>query len=138
MAWGKRSRSGEIVNATILEVFLLFIFLLLISLQAAKAQYDEKLYRDSRDSSRLKSQLADAKQQLVILGPGEFRSQLKPFCKGEDFLFRIELTRAEWFVVETTRNQDSYKKGKSVIISNDLYDFLKPLEEYTRRDGCRH
>jgi len=142
-----RTRGGEIVNATMLEVFLLFSFLLLILMSADAEKLSKALSVQGKakeieaELARTKSELADAQGRLVILNHGEYRSPYKPPCpSSERYLIEVQIKDAAALSVKFTQANFGLSAGETVEVPLPHFGRFvsaKGIDTFSGKNNCK-
>jgi hypothetical protein len=144
-----RRTSAEIINATLLEVFLAFLFVVLTiaSFQGAKArQYRKAIGRAeflafALDSLRTADSVArNERDSLREVFGAKFNSPYAPPCKGaarpRDFV-TILLSIPDSIGVTVNRDELSHKRGQRIVVSFQAFnETFRDIREYSVSNHC--
>jgi|SRR5882724_5392029 len=146
-----RRSSAEIINATLIEVFLAFLFVVLAlawfhgrDLASAKAALDNTKQQNSqlteqRDTAIAQRNAANEAHDRIA---ARFLSQFPPLCQGRDsgspYFLIITLTDAERVMTEVKYDHLSHRRGQVQTLS--LREFGATFTDVvtsSREKGCR-
>jgi len=144
--WGRR-QSGEIVNATLLEVFLALTFLVLAVVQeSVRVEVtNEAEIRRLRDSlgmlsdslARLEAELAMRKGELLEL---RFNSRFPPDCPGveEGEVAAVAIGGGDSVEVSVLSSRLGFAKGERRAMPTRAFpSTFEPFRAFGREHGCR-
>lgn len=152
MTGGARRTSGEIINATLLEVFLALTFVVFSVAVFEKGERDKadvKADSSAAEAGRLRStteELAKARGMIASLAANvdslTAKSKIPPFCEPDAFpreIVSITLDASDRLTIRATRARFGFAPNTSIAISPAvLKERFAKLEAYgANNHNCR-
>jgi hypothetical protein len=136
-----RRTSGEVVNATLLEIFLALVFIVL-GIAWAKDS-DAKRVADNLERERRRGQRLGEKLDTTgaALAEARFNSRFPPYCDNGDTLPLLTITfdRPDTFLVAIQRDRFGFRIGEKLQVPLSRFaDTFKEIRDTSLTRGCRY
>lgn len=135
------SRSIEIVNATLLEVFVVLSFIVMAVLASKQADFAEARKSWATERGALEKR-AEVAERLVSLHQGQFVSHLKPACGGVlEPIIEFRLIGDDRIAASAKRMDAAafgWQLGNSEMLAvPELEKRLAPIAAYNSAKSCK-
>ena len=137
----QRRSSGEVINATLLEVFLAFVFVVLALAYFESGKVQAAAGEQSAAQARAKAaeERAAGLQRQVDSARDVYLSQFKPACDSGALLLTLKLTtRTRWEVTPRRDIGQITPSASREVRPKDFRSELAPAIADGRARGCKY